>query len=114
MQPQSHQQFELQLYLARKEFEREAQAPISKSTFRRCPRARSFTRACCSRRRSREFYRDLNADDFEVPLIVFHQRYSTNTFPTWARAQPFRVLCHNGEINTLQGNIAWMKTREPC
>ena len=60
-----------------------------------------------------EFYRDLNADDFVVPLVVFHQRYSTNTFPTWARAQPFRVLCHNGEINTLQGNLAWMKTREP-
>ena len=48
-----------------------------------------------------------------MPLVVFHQRYSTNTFPTWARAQPFRVLCHNGEINTLQGNLAWMRTREP-
>jgi glutamate synthase (ferredoxin) len=50
------------------------------------------------------FFPDLAAPDFEAPLAVFHQRFSTNTTPAWERAQPFRFLCHNGEINTLQGN----------
>jgi glutamate synthase (ferredoxin) len=59
------------------------------------------------------FYLDLSNPAYETALALFHQRYSTNTFPTWERAQPFRFLCHNGEINTLQGNIAWMHAREP-
>lgn len=58
------------------------------------------------------FYPDLSDTDFTTALAVFHQRYSTNTFPTWERAQPFRLLCHNGEINTLQGNENWMRARE--
>ncbi len=58
------------------------------------------------------FYVDVADPDFETALAVFHQRYSTNTFPTWERAQPFRLLCHNGEINTLRGNINWMRARE--
>ncbi len=58
------------------------------------------------------FYNDLTDPDFRTAIAVFHQRYSTNTFPTWERAQPFRMLCHNGEINTLQGNLAWMRARE--
>ena len=58
------------------------------------------------------FYTDLQDPDFKTAIAVFHQRYSTNTFPTWERAQPFRMVCHNGEINTLQGNITWMKARE--
>ena len=58
------------------------------------------------------FYVDVADPDFETSLAVFHQRYSTNTFPTWERAQPFRMLCHNGEINTLRGNINWMRARE--
>jgi glutamate synthase (ferredoxin) len=58
------------------------------------------------------FYVDVADPDFETALAVFHQRYSTNTFPTWERAQPFRILCHNGEINTLRGNINWMRARE--
>ncbi len=57
------------------------------------------------------FYTDLNNPDYRTAIAVFHQRYSTNTFPTWERAQPFRLLCHNGEINTLQGNLAWMDAR---
>src|SRR5262245_41152762 len=59
------------------------------------------------------FYADLRDPLYETALALFHQRYSTNTFPTWERAQPFRYLCHNGEINTLQGNVAWMHAREP-
>lgn len=58
------------------------------------------------------FYSDLQSPDFEASLAVFHQRYSTNTSPTWALAQPFRMLAHNGEINTLMGNRNWMRARE--
>ena len=58
------------------------------------------------------FYRDLRDPRFAAPFIVFHQRYSTNTAPSWERAQPFRVLCHNGEINTLGANVRRMATRE--
>ncbi len=45
-------------------------------------------------------------------MAIFHQRYSTNTFPEWRLAQPFRMLAHNGEINTIKGNINWMKSHE--
>ena len=47
-----------------------------------------------------------------VPFGIFHQRFSTNTEPSWERAQPFRLLCHNGEINAIQGNVNWMRARE--
>ncbi|MDQ7858077.1 MAG: glutamate synthase large subunit [Armatimonadota bacterium] len=59
-----------------------------------------------------KFYPDLEHPAFETAIAVFHQRYSTNTFPSWALAQPFRLLAHNGEINTLQGNVTWMAARE--
>src|SRR5207248_9113325 len=59
------------------------------------------------------FYLDLRDPEYESGLAVFHQRYSTNTFPTWELAQPLRLLAHNGEINTLLGNRAWMWAREP-
>ncbi len=58
------------------------------------------------------FYSDLRDVDFEAALAVFHQRYSTNTSSTWSLAQPFRMLAHNGEINTLMGNRNWMRARE--
>ena len=65
------------------------------------------------------FYPDLEDPQFETALAVFHQRYSTNTFPSWSLAQPFRFLAHNGEINTLWGNLNWTRAREvdlraPC
>ncbi len=59
-----------------------------------------------------QFYPDLSHPDFESALAVVHQRYSTNTQPTWELAQPFRMLAHNGEINALRGNLNWMKARE--
>ncbi|HLY55768.1 MAG TPA: glutamate synthase large subunit, partial [Stellaceae bacterium] len=58
------------------------------------------------------FYPDLLDPRFESSFAVYHQRYSTNTFPTWPLAQPFRILAHNGEINTLRGNLNWMKSHE--
>jgi glutamate synthase (NADPH/NADH) large chain len=59
-----------------------------------------------------DFYLDLNDKKLTSRFAVFHQRYSTNTFPSWDLAQPFRTLAHNGEINTLKGNINWMKIHE--
>ena len=59
-----------------------------------------------------EFYPDLNDERFVSRFAIYHQRYSTNTFPTWRLAQPFRMLAHNGEINTLSGNVNWMKSHE--
>jgi glutamate synthase (NADPH/NADH) large chain len=58
------------------------------------------------------FYPDLQDPLFVSPMAIFHQRYSTNTFPTWYLAHPFRMLAHNGEINTLKGNVNWMKSHE--
>ncbi len=59
-----------------------------------------------------EFYPDLKDQRFVSSVAIFHQRYSTNTFPEWRLAQPFRMLAHNGEINTLKGNVNWMKSHE--
>src|SRR5215213_8956959 len=58
------------------------------------------------------FYLDLNDLSFETGLAVVHSRFSTNTFPNWNRAQPLRYIAHNGEINTLRGNVNWMYARE--
>jgi glutamate synthase domain-containing protein 2/glutamate synthase domain-containing protein 1/glutamate synthase domain-containing protein 3 len=60
----------------------------------------------------KRFYSDLADPTMESALALVHQRYSTNTWPTWDLAQPFRYLCHNGEINTLRGNVNWMRARE--
>ena len=59
-----------------------------------------------------DFYPDLRDQRFAAAVAIFHQRYSTNTFPQWRLAQPFRMLAHNGEINTLKGNSNWMKSHE--
>jgi glutamate synthase domain-containing protein 2/glutamate synthase domain-containing protein 1/glutamate synthase domain-containing protein 3 len=58
------------------------------------------------------FYEDLQQPNFVSALALVHQRYSTNTFPSWKLAHPFRFLCHNGEINTLKGNCNWLRARE--
>lgn len=59
-----------------------------------------------------QFYGELNDPDLMSAVCMVHQRFSTNTFPTWQLAHPFRYICHNGEINTVQGNVNWMKARE--
>ncbi|MBI3146687.1 MAG: glutamate synthase large subunit [Pseudogulbenkiania sp.] len=59
-----------------------------------------------------KFFLDLQDERFETSLAVFHQRFSTNTWPQWKLAQPFRFLAHNGEINTVQGNRYWSRARE--
>ncbi|MEQ8665149.1 MAG: glutamate synthase large subunit [Rhodospirillales bacterium] len=60
-----------------------------------------------------DFYPDLLDERFVSSFAIYHQRYSTNTFPTWRLAQPFRTLAHNGEINTVTGNTRWMTAHEP-
>ncbi len=57
------------------------------------------------------YYPDLHDERYVTALALVHQRFSTNTFPTWDLAQPFRMICHNGEINTLRGNVNWMAAR---
>jgi len=59
-----------------------------------------------------EYYPDLLDPEFDSALALVHQRYSTNTFPAWKLAQPFHLMCHNGEINTARGNLNWMNARQ--
>jgi glutamate synthase (NADPH/NADH) large chain len=58
------------------------------------------------------FYHDLRNAELESAIALVHSRFSTNTFPSWRLAHPYRFLCHNGEINTLRGNLSWMRVRE--
>ena len=60
-----------------------------------------------------KYYLDLNDPDMDTALALVHSRFSTNTFPSWERAHPFRYIAHNGEINTLRGNVNWMNARQP-
>jgi glutamate synthase (ferredoxin) len=101
--------FERALFLARKQMERNGNPGFS------VPSASSRTivyKGLFTASRIAEFYWDLRDPDFETAFAVFHQRFSTNTFPSWDNAQPFRALAHNGEINTIQSNRSWMEARE--
>ena len=59
-----------------------------------------------------KFFPDLSNTDLTSAIALVHSRYSTNTFPSWALAHPYRYVAHNGEINTLRGNINWMTARQ--
>ena len=59
-----------------------------------------------------KFYPDLLEPDVKSAIAIVHSRFSTNTFPSWERAHPYRYMIHNGEINTLRGNVNWMTARE--
>lgn len=99
--------FDRRLFLARKQFERSGLlgyvVSISSSTM--------IYKALCAGRLLAEFYPDLADPAFKTPIAVFHQRYATNVLPSWDRAQPFRTLAHNGEINTIWGNRSNMEAR---
>jgi glutamate synthase (NADPH/NADH) large chain/glutamate synthase (ferredoxin) len=106
--------YERELYLARKE----AEAALRESGVEDCyiPSFSHRTlvyKGLLVAKQLRSFYLDLQDPEFESALALFHQRYSTNTFPTWPLAQPMRFLAHNGEINTVRGNENWMRAREP-
>ena len=98
---------EARAYRARRRAERVRGAYVASLSFRTVT-----YKALCAADQLDAFYADLRDPTLEVPFAIFHQRFSTNTSPSWERAQPFRLLCHNGEINTLRGNIAWMRARE--
>src|ERR1700678_1589890 len=100
--------FERRLYLARKQFEREADASgyvCSLSSYS------VVYKAMCAGRLLSEFYPDLSDPSYVTPFAIFHQRYATNVLPSWDRAQPLRTLAHNGEINTVWGNRGRMDAR---
>jgi glutamate synthase (NADPH/NADH) large chain/glutamate synthase (ferredoxin) len=105
--------FERRLFLARNEIEdRAAQDKIDEFYIPSFSHRTIVYKGLLVAASLEKFYPDLADPDYETALCVYHQRYSTNTFPTWPLAHPFRMLSHNGEINTLRGNYAWTKARE--
>lgn len=109
----NEEEFERRLYLARRRIEQRAVAAGFDELYIASLSGRTIVyKGLFLARSLPEFYADLRDPACETALAVFHQRYSTNTFPTWALAQPFRRLAHNGEINTVQGNRNWMRARE--
>ncbi len=98
---------EHRLYLARKAFERQSATSYVCSLSTRTV----VYKALCAGRLLHDFYPDLQCHEFVTPFAIFHQRYATNVLPSWHRAQPLRMLAHNGEINTIWGNRAHIETR---
>ena len=105
--------FERDLYIIRRRIERAVRADGINGFYLCSFSARSLIyKGMFLAEQLTAFYPDLLDARFESNFALYHQRYSTNTFPTWPLAQPFRVLAHNGEINTLKGNANWMKAHE--
>ena len=105
-------EWEHRLYLARRQAERRAAEEGVNMYLPSCSSRTLVYKGLMAGTRLADFYPDLRNSDCESRLAVFHQRYSTNTMPDWRLAQPFRMLAHNGEINTITGNRAWMRARE--
>ncbi|MBV8980792.1 MAG: glutamate synthase large subunit, partial [Acidimicrobiia bacterium] len=105
--------FERDLYVIRRRIEKQAIAAQASELYLCSLSCRSIIyKGMFLAESLTEFYPDLLDDRFVSRFAIYHQRYSTNTFPTWRLAQPFRMLAHNGEINTLSGNVNWMKSHE--
>src|SRR5438046_5640320 len=104
--------WERRLYLARRDAERHAEAAAVRMYIASCSSRTVVYKGLMAGTRLADFYLDLKDPRCQSRLAVFHQRYSTNTMPDWRLAQPFRMLAHNGEINTITGNRAWMRARE--
>src|SRR5690606_230306 len=110
---QSVDEFEKQLYLVRRRIEKKVVAAQIADFYICSLSARSIIyKGLFLAESLADFYPDLTSKLFESRVAIFHQRYSTNTFPQWWLAQPFRCLAHNGEINTIRGNRNWMKSHE--
>ena len=104
---------ERDLYEARKKIEKQARENQLKNFYVCSLSSRSIVyKGMFLAESLADFYIDLNDKTFKSRFAIFHQRYSTNTFPSWDLAQPFRTLAHNGEINTLKGNVNWMRIHE--
>ncbi len=112
----SREELERKLYVVRKRAETEiANSDLKEKGFFYIPSLSSRTivyKGLLLAPQIARFYKDLSDPETASALCLVHQRFSTNTFPTWALAHPFRFLCHNGEINTLRGNVNWMHARE--
>ncbi|MFN3292299.1 MAG: glutamate synthase large subunit, partial [Gemmobacter sp.] len=107
------EQFERELYIIRRRIEKAATAAQISGLYLCSLSCRSIIyKGMMLAEQVAVFYPDLMDDRFESAFVIYHQRYSTNTFPQWALAQPFRMLAHNGEINTLKGNVNWMRSHE--
>ena len=105
--------FERELYVIRRRIEKAALAAQVPQLYIASLSCRSIIyKGMMLAEQVAEFYPDLLDERFESAFAIYHQRYSTNTFPQWWLAQPFRMLAHNGEINTLKGNLNWMKSHE--
>ena len=105
--------FERELYVIRRRIEKAAAAAMVPDLYVASLSCRSIIyKGMMLAEQVAEFYPDLKDERFESAFAIYHQRYSTNTFPQWWLAQPFRMLAHNGEINTLKGNLNWMKSHE--
>ena len=104
--------WESRLYGARRAAEKQALASTVRMYIPSCSSRTLVYKGLMAGTRLADFYLDLQDPDCESRLAVFHQRYSTNTMPDWRLAQPFRLLAHNGEINTVVANRAWMRARE--
>ncbi|MCF2906107.1 glutamate synthase large subunit [Octadecabacter sp. CECT 8868] len=105
--------FERELYVIRRRIEKAAAAAGVGQLYLASLSCRSIIyKGMMLAEQVAEFYPDLMDERFESAFAIYHQRYSTNTFPQWWLAQPFRMLAHNGEINTLKGNVNWMKSHE--
>ena len=105
--------FERELYVIRRRIEKAASAAGINGVYLASLSCRSIIyKGMFLAEDVADFFPDLKDTRFESAFALYHQRYSTNTFPQWWLAQPFRMLAHNGEINTLKGNINWMKSHE--
>ena len=104
-------QFERELYIIRRRIEKAA-AMIADFYFCSLSCRSIIYKGMMLAEQVAEFYPDLMDERFTSAFAIYHQRYSTNTFPQWSLAQPFRMLAHNGEINTLKGNVNWMRSHE--
>ena len=105
--------FERELYVIRRRIEKAAAAAGINGLYLASLSCRSIIyKGMMLAEQVAVFYPDLMDERFESAFALYHQRYSTNTFPQWWLAQPFRMLAHNGEINTLKGNVNWMKSHE--
>ena len=109
-------EFRLKLFIARKKAEHEIyNSKLSESNFFYLPSLSTkiiIYKGLLIPEDIKLYYKDLENPLFVTRLALVHQRFSTNTFPTWDLAQPFRYMCHNGEINTLRGNVSRMLSRE--
>ena len=110
---ESPKDFEKKLFLFRKTLERKiAEIDFLTIHINSCSSKTVVYKGLFTAKQTADFYWDLRNPLYKTRFGIFHQRFSTNTSSTWDKAQPFRMLAHNGEINTIQSNYSWMKARE--